>query len=291
MNSLDANTLQIISTIVIDVLMVLLVTIWFSNKTNKAHKWWGIFSIALAIDASLSTFPELRNLNPYVYLFNINGSLFYFAFLMGLLEFTRTNINKNMLYILMGSCVLINSIGAMLIFSDEIRRGIIVGYNSIFLIFSIYAVAKLDARDYILEKNVMIVLLAIHLGIHAYWVGLEFNISGANQTLFSESVTPIYIILILIMITLLLLTLGRIRSQLENENQKSVLMKNALSSALSETNVANKTKSIFLTNMSHELRTPLNIIIGYSEALKLETTGALNEKTERFCRKHNFCRK
>lgn len=34
--------------------------------------------------------------------------------------------------------------------------------------------------------------------------------------------------------------------------------------------VANRTKSLFLTNMSHELRTPLNAIIGYSEMLQEE---------------------
>ena len=58
--------------------------------------------------------------------------------------------------------------------------------------------------------------------------------------------------------------LGKIRHKLEEENNKRIAIKNALSSALKETNVANKSKSVFLTNMSHELRTPLNIILGFS---------------------------
>jgi len=42
---------------------------------------------------------------------------------------------------------------------------------------------------------------------------------------------------------------------------------------------ANHTKSEFLANMSHELRTPLNAIIGFSDAIKAETFGPLqNEK-------------
>ena len=41
---------------------------------------------------------------------------------------------------------------------------------------------------------------------------------------------------------------------------------------------ANQAKAEFLAVMSHELRTPLNAIAGYAELLKLEVTGALNEK-------------
>jgi PAS domain S-box-containing protein len=46
--------------------------------------------------------------------------------------------------------------------------------------------------------------------------------------------------------------------------------------------LASKTKSEFLANMSHELRTPLNSIIGFSELLKQNTNGELNEKHRHF---------
>lgn len=45
---------------------------------------------------------------------------------------------------------------------------------------------------------------------------------------------------------------------------------------------ANRHKSEFLANMSHELRTPLNAIIGFSEVLKEQMFGTLNEKQQEY---------
>lgn len=44
---------------------------------------------------------------------------------------------------------------------------------------------------------------------------------------------------------------------------------------------ANKAKSRFLATMSHELRTPLNAIMGFSEVMKAEIMGPLNNPTYR----------
>ena len=288
MNSLDTNTLQLISTIIIDVLMILMLIIWLGNKYYKSNMWWGIFSISLAFDSTLSCFTEIRNMDTFVYVFNIIASLTYFSLSMGMIEFTRTKIDRRILYFIMASCIIINLSGAYIVFSDELRRAIIIGYNTIFLMISIYAISKISSKAYLLEKNSMLFLLIAHIGIHAYWASIDFKISGIDHILFSQSVTPIYIILFFVMINLLLLTLGRIRNQLEKENEKSIAMKEAVSRALIETNVANKSKPIFLTNMSHELRTPLNIIIGFSDALKLDITGPLNEKQRGFVENIHF---
>ena len=47
-----------------------------------------------------------------------------------------------------------------------------------------------------------------------------------------------------------------------------------------------RAKSDFLANMSHELRTPLNSILGFSEVLRDELYGKLNEKQKNICRKY-----
>ncbi|MDG1995990.1 MAG: HAMP domain-containing sensor histidine kinase, partial [Emcibacteraceae bacterium] len=116
----------------------------------------------------------------------------------------------------------------------------------------------------------------------------EFKLSAPDETSVINTVTPIYLILMFITITILLLIFAKDRYELEEDNKKSVAVKNALSTALKETNVANKSKSIFLTHMSHELRTPLNIILGYSQALKLDSTGVLNKKQTGFVNNIQF---
>jgi signal transduction histidine kinase len=51
--------------------------------------------------------------------------------------------------------------------------------------------------------------------------------------------------------------------------------------------LANRHKSEFLTNMSHELRTPLNAVIGFSDVLKEQYFGELNEKQREYVKDIN----
>jgi signal transduction histidine kinase len=51
-----------------------------------------------------------------------------------------------------------------------------------------------------------------------------------------------------------------------------------LTTALSEADYANRTKTEFLANMSHELRTPLNAILGFSEMIESGIFGPVNAK-------------
>jgi two-component system, NtrC family, sensor kinase len=49
-----------------------------------------------------------------------------------------------------------------------------------------------------------------------------------------------------------------------------------------ELEAASQHKSDFLANMSHELRTPLNAIIGFSQVLREEIVGTVNEKQDEY---------
>jgi signal transduction histidine kinase len=54
------------------------------------------------------------------------------------------------------------------------------------------------------------------------------------------------------------------------------IMSRRLAVSVDQAESANKAKSAFLANMSHELRTPLNAIMGFSEVMKDEHLGPVN---------------
>jgi signal transduction histidine kinase len=59
-------------------------------------------------------------------------------------------------------------------------------------------------------------------------------------------------------------------------------MSDELGQLYGQIEAANRHKSEFLANMSHELRTPLNAIIGFSEVLKDQLFGAMNDKQNEY---------
>jgi signal transduction histidine kinase len=59
-------------------------------------------------------------------------------------------------------------------------------------------------------------------------------------------------------------------------------MNDQLGRVYDELATASRHKSEFLANMSHELRTPLNAIIGFSEVLREEMAGPLNETQQQY---------
>ena len=72
--------------------------------------------------------------------------------------------------------------------------------------------------------------------------------------------------------------------EVENRDELGALganvnrMNDELRRLYTELEAASQHKSEFLANMSHELRTPLNAIIGFSQVLRDEMVGSVNEK-------------
>ncbi|MDE1150961.1 MAG: ATP-binding protein [Micavibrio sp.] len=82
-----------------------------------------------------------------------------------------------------------------------------------------------------------------------------------------------------IVVTTALLELSQKRrfmvSTIRDVTERKNMVRN-LRRAKEDADSANKAKSSFLANMSHELRTPLNAIIGFSELMKNQTFGPIN---------------
>jgi signal transduction histidine kinase len=68
-----------------------------------------------------------------------------------------------------------------------------------------------------------------------------------------------------------------VKNQIERQNRE-------LEKAKLEAEAASRTKSAFLANMSHELRTPLNAVIGFSEVLRDQYFGKINDKQQEYVR-------
>ncbi|MBS0280785.1 MAG: hypothetical protein JSR25_06475 [Proteobacteria bacterium] len=71
----------------------------------------------------------------------------------------------------------------------------------------------------------------------------------------------------------LILYSRRVIGQLEKSRAQLTAMSRRLAFAVDEAELANRAKSSFLANMSHELRTPLNAILGFSEVMKDQHLG------------------
>jgi len=66
--------------------------------------------------------------------------------------------------------------------------------------------------------------------------------------------------------------------ELQSQTEELMTQQQELIEKTMEVERANQLKSEFLANMSHELRTPLNVIIGFSELMRDELPGKINDE-------------
>jgi signal transduction histidine kinase len=73
-------------------------------------------------------------------------------------------------------------------------------------------------------------------------------------------------------------SLDATQDNLRAEAHKKEAALRSAQAAQQRAELANRAKSEFLANMSHELRTPLNAIIGFSDAMKMQLLGPIDER-------------
>lgn len=128
-----------------------------------------------------------------------------------------------------------------------------------------------DLADFFRQQD-KIMMLQVEPKRHEEWVDWPVNSPNATRILLETFKAPFF------------LGMGRPYGILCISRDVTERFRNEekLMEAKRVADSANKAKSDFLANMSHELRTPLNSIMGFSDVLREQYFGALNEKQMKY---------
>lgn len=102
----------------------------------------------------------------------------------------------------------------------------------------------------------------------------DITTSWSNLYFFQIVVSSGIVVTFLILYLFLFITSRRAEKIINKQHEENL----ALTQAKATAEARSKEKSMFLANVSHELRTPLNAIIGFSEIIKDEVMGPLNNQ-------------
>ena len=98
-------------------------------------------------------------------------------------------------------------------------------------------------------------------------------------TLKVENKLDYTLIIAIVIISIIVISIILIwNTTLRREVSRRILIERKLKASQREAEDANAAKSVFLASMSHDLRTPLNAIIGFSEVMKDELYGSINNE-------------
>ena len=130
---------------------------------------------------------------------------------------------------------------------------------------------------YMLSVSHHDLLKSLDIAVKQYQKESESDIAGLQLM---ESL--VLIITLFVLFVIALFVFRPMVRQIRHEMYSLISAEQGLSEKNVELERANLLKSEFLANISHELRTPLNAIIGFSELLKDEMLGELEEKQKEY---------
>lgn len=276
---LDIATITSISSFFYAILLFLLCFFWRQNTDISAIFWWCGFPFFRLINSLISSDSIQYDNELIIYVGNVAIVTADVFLAIGCMKFASIRVKWKIAIYYIALFIVLCWLQLLLSADLTARTQAIVAFSLIPNIISIYALTTLNRKYFRIEKYFAVFWIAFQLGVMGFWILIGFDFGNpifVNAVLLSLSAT--YLSHIFITLALILLVVAARRSQLQKESEIQKSLEHSLSVALEAAEKANDEKDKFLENMSYELRTPLNTILGFSESLKLDYYGELNER-------------
>ncbi|MCC3859820.1 sensor histidine kinase [Pseudemcibacter aquimaris] len=276
---LDIATITSISSFFYAILLFILCFFWRQNSDIDAIMWWCGFPLFRLVNSLISSDSIQYDNEFIIYVGNVAIVASDVLLMIGCLTFAEIKYNWKHIAGYMVAFILVCLVQLGLSAELAARTQAIVAFAIIPYCISIYAMTRLTRKCFLVEKYFAMFWMSFQLAVMGFWIliGFDFDNPAFNYGVLL-SLALAYLSHIFISLALITLVIAWRRGQLKSESEIQKSLEQSLSVALEAAKKANVEKDVFLKNMSHELRTPLNGILGYSESLKLDFYGDLNEK-------------